>query len=178
MAKIILVTGGARSGKSDFAQQQAESLAGPRCFVATCEVYDPEMAERVEKHRRARRQGDWYTIEEPCDLEHLFLTETGYHTFLVDCLTLWVSNIYESASRRGDELNEDVIEDLVRKTVATIRKKECTVLLVTNEVGMGIVPENRVARKYRDLVGRCNRVCAELADEAFFICSGLPVRLK
>ena len=179
MAKIIFITGGARSGKSDYAQQQAEAMSGPRCFVATCPVHDHEMAERIEKHRKARQGSGWHTIEEPYELEKVFSGESGYKTYLVDCLTLWVANIYERASLKGVTIDEENIEDLVREFIAAIReKKDSTVLLVTNEVGMGIVPENAIARKYRDLVGRCNRICAQLADTAFFVCAGLPVRLK
>ena len=178
MAHIILVTGGARSGKSDYAQQQAEALSGPRCFVATCSVHDNEMIERIERHRKARKEADWHTIEEPYELEKVFSVDKGYKTYLVDCLTLWISNIYEKSSQQGAVLEEDDIEKHVRKLFRMIREKNFTVLLVTNEVGMGIVPENAIARKYRDLVGRCNRVCAQLANEVVLVSVGLPLRLK
>ena len=178
MAKIILVTGGTRSGKSDYAQQRAESMGGPRCFIATCVAHDSEMAVRIDRHRTARKGGDWHTIEEPFELERVFAEVSGYKTYLLDCLTLWVANLLEQSSQQDNSIEEDTIETLIREIVAEIRKKDSTVLIVTNEVGMGIVPENGVARKYRDLVGRCNRICAELSDEAFFVCAGIPVRLK
>lgn len=177
MAKIILATGGARSGKSAYAQDLAESLPGPRLFVASCPApdgSDEEMLARVARHQKDRQNRGWLTVEEQTDLIGVLAGNPAAQTVLVDCLTLWISNLLHVDAG----LDEDQVTTLAGELLAVCRKRAGTVLLVTNEVGCGIVPENAVARKFRDLMGRCNQRLGKGADEVIFFSCGLPLYLK
>lgn len=168
---IHLVTGGARAGKSSFVLAQAEATAAPTiAFVATAEVGDDEMAERIERHR-AERSARWHTVEEPLDLERLLPT-LAHGAVVVDCLTLWVSNLmfHPRAGTDPEARIDALVRALGRMTVPT--------WLVTNEVGLGIVPGDPISRRYRDLLGRCNQRVAAAADHVTFVVSGLPMTLK
>jgi adenosylcobinamide kinase/adenosylcobinamide-phosphate guanylyltransferase len=178
MAGIILITGGSRSGKSGYAQKLAEALPGPRAYVATCPDIDPEMARRVEKHRDSRRAGDWETIEETVDLAGAIRRAGIYRVLLVDCLTLWVNNLIYDADRRGGIFTEETTINRCRELIADCRMFSGTIIFVTNELGMGIVPENELARRFRDCAGRCNQLIAAAAAEVTFVVSGIPLRLK
>ena len=178
MAKIVLVTGGCRSGKSAHAQCLAESLAGRHVYVATCPITDDEMRERIARHREQRRRHDWETVEEPIELANAIRNAPAGAIVLVDCLTLWVNNLLYGADQRGEKIEEDDIRQLCDTVLDACRRREGTVLFVTNEVGMGIVPDNAVSRHYRDLVGRCNQTMAAGADEVTLISCGIPLRLK
>lgn len=177
MGRIILITGGTRSGKSDFGLRWAERLPGRRCFIATCPVVDQEMAARIDKHRQARNPELWDTIEEPLKIGEI-VERNHYNVYLVDCLTLWISNQMSQCADRGEVCNEAFIEDQTKKILHTIAAINATVIFVTNEVGLGIVPENELARRYRDLVGSCNKLIGSGADEAVLVSCGLPLYLK
>ncbi|HOI75969.1 MAG TPA: bifunctional adenosylcobinamide kinase/adenosylcobinamide-phosphate guanylyltransferase [Syntrophales bacterium] len=189
MAEIILVTGGSRSGKSRYAQELAESMAGKRAFVATCPVVDEEMAERIRRHQRARGAG-WITIEETVDLPGALRRAAGSGVVLVDCLTLWVNNLlYEETLRSAREdgtegpagasgMSEDEMEARSRDVLRACADIPGTVIFVTNEVGMGIVPENALSRRFRDLAGRCNQVIAGGADRVVLMVSGIAATIK
>lgn len=168
---IHLVTGGARAGKSRFVLMEAEATsASTIAFVATAEVGDDEMAERVERHR-AERSARWHTIEEPLDLERLLPT-ISHDAIVVDCLTLWVSNLMFHPKAGDDpEGRIDALVDALRRTTVPT-------WLVTNEVGLGIVPGDPLSRRYRDLLGRCNQRVAAAADRVTFVVSGIPMTLK
>ncbi|MBI5252595.1 MAG: bifunctional adenosylcobinamide kinase/adenosylcobinamide-phosphate guanylyltransferase [Desulfomonile tiedjei] len=178
MARIVLVTGGSRSGKSDYALETAQASPGKRAFVATCPVTDEEMARRIQKHRDQRSGLQWDTIEEKVKIAEILRNSSGFDVFLVDCLTLWVNNIMYEASQEGRDMTEEGIvtecEDLLRACSGF----NGTVIFVTNEVGSGIVPENAAARLYRDLVGRCNQIMAKEADVVTLVVSGLPMNIK
>ncbi|OPY93415.1 MAG: Bifunctional adenosylcobalamin biosynthesis protein CobP [Syntrophaceae bacterium PtaU1.Bin231] len=178
MARVILVTGGCRSGKSAYAQQLAESLTGRRTYVATSPIIDAEMAARVKKHREARARSAWDTIEAPLDLAGAVGRGGGEDILLVDCLTLWVNNVLHEAQREGRKITEEQITVLCGDVLRTCRQRGGTVIFVTNEVGMGIVPDNPLARGFRDLAGRCNQTVAAKADEVWFVVSGIPVKIK
>jgi adenosylcobinamide kinase / adenosylcobinamide-phosphate guanylyltransferase len=172
---LILVGGGARSGKSRFALALAERLAGGtaqgRCvFLATARPSDHEMAERIARHQQERHAG-WETVEEPIDLPGA-LARADADVVLVDCLTLWLSNLL----LRGDATAaiEAAVEDLGRAA----RARAGHVVLVTNEVGMGIVPEHALGRVFRDLAGRTHQRLGSLADEVYMAMMGLVVRLR
>lgn len=178
MANIILITGGSRSGKSSHALKLAEDLPGPRAFIATCPPIDEEMAERIRKHQQSRDAELWETIEEPINLAGTLRALTGYKTMLVDCLTLWLNNMMCECLEYGHNLTETEAADCCRQLLDACAKLDGTVILVTNEVGMGIVPENPMARRFRDLAGRCNQIIASEANTVIMMACGLPIRLK
>ncbi len=178
MNKLVLVTGGSRSGKSGYAQQLAESLAKPRFFIATCQVCDVEMAERVTKHQAARAQADWNTIEEPRDLASALRTAAEGAVVLVDCVTIWINNLLYEAQESGTTVTASGIAAACREVLEACGSVRGTVIFVTGEVGMGIVPENPLARLYRDCVGTCNQLIAAAADQVTLVACGIPLHLK
>ncbi len=176
--KMILVTGGSRSGKSLHAQQTAEQYPAPRFFIATCRVCDQEMEDRVRKHREARRLSDWRTIEEPLNLADALTDAGGSSVILVDCLTLWINNLLYETESRGEQPTVEKIAEECRRVLAVCRPLSATVMFVTGEVGMGIVPDNPLARLYRDCVGTCNQILAAAADTVILVNCGIPLVLK
>jgi adenosylcobinamide kinase/adenosylcobinamide-phosphate guanylyltransferase len=178
VARIVLVTGGCRSGKSAYAQKMAEGLPGRRAFVATCPPVDEEMRARIRRHREARGRSGWHTIEEEADLAGVVRGAKGYEVLLIDCLTLWVNNLMYGAEQEGREVEEAEVERRCRDLLAACAGRPGTVIFVTNEVGMGIVPDNPVSRRFRDLAGRCNQVMGAGADEVTLMVCGIPVRVK
>ncbi|MBC8200092.1 MAG: bifunctional adenosylcobinamide kinase/adenosylcobinamide-phosphate guanylyltransferase [Desulfobacterales bacterium] len=174
---IIFVTGGARSGKSDFAQDMAEKLKGKRLFLATAQAFDEEMRHRIQEHREDR--GDrWDTVEEPIYLGRALRAAAGsYNTILVDCLTLWMSNIIiPPLEKKG--FSDEKISEIMDDFFLNINKFDGTIIIVSNEVGMGIVPDNKLARLYRDQLGFLNQKMAGAADEVYALLSGIHVRIK
>ncbi len=178
MANIALVTGGCRSGKSAYAQKLAESLPPSRLYVATCTVTDDEMARRIERHRQSRRGCDWQTVEEPVDLPGVFRAHPRHNVILVDCITLWINNLMYQAEGEARRIGEDEIADRVDSALDAAAACRGTVIFVTNEVGLGVVPENALARRYRDLIGRANQLLAARAESVTLLCCGIPLRLK
>ncbi|MFL6809372.1 MAG: bifunctional adenosylcobinamide kinase/adenosylcobinamide-phosphate guanylyltransferase [Bradyrhizobium canariense] len=165
---VILITGGARSGKSAHAEKRARSFPGRPVYIATAEALDAEMEARIEKHRR-RRSTDWIEREVPLDLLQALIETDGGGPRLVDCLTLWLSNMMH-AQRNWDHE--------VMKLAMFLRAQKSPVVFVTNEVGLGIVPDNALARSFRDAAGFMNQAIAAVADEAEFVVAGLPMKLK
>jgi adenosylcobinamide kinase / adenosylcobinamide-phosphate guanylyltransferase len=178
MARIVLVTGGCRSGKSAYAQQLAESLPSPRLFVATCPVTDDEMRRRIEQHRQARRDRGGGTVEEQADLAGVFRRHAEQSVLLVDCVTLWVNNLMYHAERESRSLSEADVAERCEEMLAAADTCRGTAIFVTNEVGLGVVPENAQARLYRDLIGRANQTIAARADAVTLVCCGIPLHLK
>lgn len=164
----MVLTGGARAGKSAFAQEQAQALGGEQVsLIATAQALDEEMQARIANHQ-AQRPAAWETLESPLEVIHSFI-HSRHNTVLLDCLTLWVSNLMLA---QRDVLAE--VEGLL-EAQATSSK---TLLVVTNEVGLGIVPDNPLARRYRDLLGTANRRMAQQAGEVYLLVSGIPLKLK
>jgi adenosylcobinamide kinase/adenosylcobinamide-phosphate guanylyltransferase len=178
MKKNILITGGARSGKSSYALERCEALPGAKCFVATCPVIDLEMDERIQAHKIEREGRGWDSLEEEADLCGLLARLATYDTVLIDCLTLWVNNLMFAAEREKRIFGETEMRAEALRLSEAIAAFPGTVCLVTNEVGLGIVPDNSLARKYRDLVGRCNTILAKRADEVILVSCGIPLTLK
>jgi adenosylcobinamide kinase/adenosylcobinamide-phosphate guanylyltransferase len=166
---VLFVLGGARSGKSHLAQQRVEALPGRPVFLATAQAWDDEMADRVARHR-ADRGPAWETVEVPLALPQAISERSGQgQALLVDCLTLWATNLM-----LGDHDAEAAADDLC----AALRDFDGDIALVANEVGLGIVPDNALARAFRDIAGRLNQRVAAVADEVLFVAAGLPLRLK
>ncbi|GIW33981.1 bifunctional adenosylcobinamide kinase/adenosylcobinamide-phosphate guanylyltransferase [Meiothermus sp.] len=166
-ARLILVTGGARAGKSAFAQEWAQALGEPVSFIATAQALDEEMRQRIARHQAERPPG-WETLEEPLEVPQALARALG-RVVLLDCLTLWVSNLMLAGREVLPEL-----ENLLALWAETGK----TLLVVSNEVGMGIVPDNALARRYRDLLGAANRRIAEEADVVYLLVAGIPLKLK
>jgi adenosylcobinamide kinase / adenosylcobinamide-phosphate guanylyltransferase len=165
---VWLVLGGARSGKTQRALHLAKPYS-PRTYIATGEARDEEMRARIARHRADRGPG-FLTVEEPLDIVAALRAADGRGAaIVVDCLTLWLSNLME----RGRSLEEES-----RKLVAGLRPLQANVMLISNEVGSGIVPENALARAFRDEQGRLNQAVAAAADHAELVVAGLPVLLK
>lgn len=167
----VLIGGGSRSGKSRFALEYARRYAEPLAFIATAEARDEEMRARVAAHR-ADRGLQFATIEEPIHIERA-IEEAGsrYGAIVVDCLTLWLANVMFASPK----------QDIARVTATLLRiasESPTVVVLVTNEVGCGIVPENALARQFRDLAGAMNQQAAAAAQEAYWMVFGFPMRLK
>lgn len=176
--KVIYVCGGCRSGKSAYAQQRVEDLGSKRVYIATCPQIDGEMDERIAKHQQEREGRCWRTIEAPFDLEEALDSIDDDEVVLVDCLTLWINNLLYQAQQQGTSVSEEDVRQRCQQLIDRCRHGHKTVVFVTNELGMGLVPADSVSRRYRDLVGRCNQTIAAQADEAFFVVSGYPVRLN
>jgi adenosylcobinamide kinase/adenosylcobinamide-phosphate guanylyltransferase len=165
---IILITGGARSGKSVRAESRARGYPGQPIYIATAEALDAEMSERIALHR-ARRANAWIEREVPLALVEALDATDGGGARLVDCLTLWLSNLMHA--------NRDWSKEALR-LANTLGSQRSPVVLVTNEVGLGIVPDNALARAFRDASGLTNQMIAKVADEVEFVVAGLPMRLK
>lgn len=165
-----LVLGGARSGKSAFAQKAAETAAGGGCpvLIATGQAFDDEMAERIARHR-ADRDESWTTIEAPIDLADAVAALPANAVAVVDCLTLWLSNLM---------LEDRDIEAAAAELVAAVAACPARLWLVSNEVGLGLVPETPLGRRFRDEAGRLHQRLAASVAEVYFVAAGLPLRLK
>ena len=178
MGRIMLVTGGSRSGKSAYARGVAERLSARRAFVATCPILDDEMRRRVARHREARAGRGWATIEEPLDVVGALRSHPQYDLFLVDCLTLWINNLLHDAHERGATLGESDVAGRCDDLLRACAEREGRFIFVTNEVGWGIVPENALARRFRDCAGRCNQLIAGAAEAVALVACGCPLYLK
>lgn len=168
MEKSILITGGARSGKSGLAERLTLELGRPAVYIATAQAHDAEMAERIAQHQ-ARRGAEWRTVAEPLALAEALVRTDGTAPRLVDCLTLWLTNLI--LSERDWEAASDGL-------LASLAAQSAPVIFVTNEVGAGIVPENRLARQFRDAAGLLNQRVAEACDEVHLCVAGYPLQVK
>ncbi|MDD5154320.1 MAG: bifunctional adenosylcobinamide kinase/adenosylcobinamide-phosphate guanylyltransferase [Desulfovibrionales bacterium] len=172
MKKTILVTGGCRSGKSRFALDYANRHFTNQLYLATGQALDEEMKERIKEHQRQRGQ-DWRTVEEPMNIARAIDQEAATAgIILIDCITMWVSNML------FQNMPEEEIMHSVGALAEKIHKPLCSFILVTNEVGAGIVPENRLARRFRDLSGMVNQKLAACADEVYWLVAGIPIKIK
>jgi adenosylcobinamide kinase / adenosylcobinamide-phosphate guanylyltransferase len=165
---VILITGGARSGKSTRAEARVCAFPGRPVYIATAEALDNEMRERIAKHR-ARRGEAWLERETPLELVTALEETDGGGARLVDCLTLWLSNLLHTGRDWSIEAS---------RLAEALGRQRSPVVLVTNEVGLGIVPDNALARQFRDAAGLLNQMIARVADEVEFVVAGLPLRVK
>ena len=182
MGKIILVTGGARSGKSSFAEEYVSKNRQAIAYVATSQIYDDEMAYRVKLHKK-RRPSSWETFEAPFKAHEAITKAFKRHdTILFDCITLYLSNFICQETMENSSMKElsEGAKKIMQELIEAVKnsKEDKTCVFVTNEVGAGIVPENALARKYRDLAGLCNQQIAKNSKEVYFVVSGIPVKIK
>ena len=168
MCLTILVTGGARSGKSSFAEKRTKQLGSSLVYIATSEIIDSEMKGRVAEHQ-ARRGSEWQTLHAPMNLAEALVEADGIGPCLVDCLTFWLNNLMFH--------NEDTVA-ATKGLITALKQRSDPVVLVTNEVGSGIVPENALARRFRDEAGRMNQTISQIADEVYVSISGIPLQIK
>ncbi len=183
--RSIFITGGARSGKSVFALACAQKLSGKKAFVATAQALDPEMQQRIEIHKR-QRDSAWDTYEEPLNVRALVEDlKHRYDVVVIDCLTLWLSNVMhadldviQEIDRFAGGINENQGAGPSPAPTAAGTSPASTVFMISNEVGMGIVPENELARRFRDYQGMLNQHVAASADEIYLMVSGIPLKVK
>ncbi len=168
LPKITLVLGGAASGKSAFAEGLVMQTDAPRVYLATSQVFDPEMQAKIDAHV-VQRGPDWHTIEAPLDTANVLGAIQPDQVVLLDCATMWLSNHL---------LGEHDIKDATRDLLAALSACKGRIVIVSNEVGMGIVPDNKLARRFRDAQGKLNQKLAEASDLAVFVVAGLPHVLK
>ena len=173
MNNKYFIIGGARSGKSYWGQLLSENLPGQKIFLATAQAWDDEMRERIRRHQEVRG-ASWQTVEEPLQISEK-LTELDHpgNVILLDCLTLWLSNLMTVA-----ELPEKEIEEQCRSLARLLPNLQSTIILVSNEVGWGIVPDNYLSRLFRDLAGQLNRWTAASCSTVIMVTAGLPLALK
>lgn len=173
MGKITFILGGARSGKSSYALKLAKAGRGKRiAFIATCKPSDNEMKKRIALHKKAR-PAHWQTFEEPADIS-LLLKRIGaeFDVIIIDCLTLLLAEFMLKRLKKNE------IENKISGLSAALKKIKARSIVVSNEVGLGIVPENKLARDFRDIAGRMNQLVAGRADNVFVLISGIPWRIK
>ncbi len=167
--KIVFILGGARSGKSGFALKTASAIPGRKAYIATAQALDDEMEQRIARHK-SERTDDWQSFEEPVNIHDLIAGIHGtYDVLLIDCLTLWITNLM---------LGNDDIDGKAQLLLDALSSCRSSVFIVSNEVGLGIVPDNRLTRQFRDIAGTLNQKVAAVADEVYLVAAGLPLRMK
>ncbi|MBI2447644.1 MAG: bifunctional adenosylcobinamide kinase/adenosylcobinamide-phosphate guanylyltransferase [Candidatus Omnitrophica bacterium] len=183
MGKIVFVIGGARSGKSKFAMELAKKEAKEVVYIATTLAQDEEMKLRIKKHIKSRPK-DWKTIEEPLDLPRAIRNIKGKgKVVLIDCITLYISNVLlkgyseKKKPREINRLNDWILEE-AGKMVSAINASPHIFIIVSNEVGMSIVPENRLARLFRDIHGETNQIISRNAESVYMVVAGIPTKIK
>lgn len=178
--KLILVLGGSRSGKSEFAERIAERSGKRVTYIATAAVLDEEMAARVKLHQE-RRDKDWVTIEEETDVHGVLSRGGKGDVFLLDCATVWLTNLLFHQQRSAPDIAPDIIERLILEQVAGLAetvKRGLDLIVVSNEIGLGVVPEHHLGRLFRDLAGKTNQVLAARSDSVYLVVAGIPLEIK
>ena len=186
MGKIVLITGGARSGKSTYAEKLATQSKGGVLYIATSIPFDNEMKDRVKKHKE-RRPATWNTFEGYKDLKQVFYNpKMHFDTILLDCITIMVTNLmFDSSGDNFDDLTCDEINKMEKEILEEIsdfidetEKNSKEIIIVTNELGSGIVPENKMARVFRDIAGRVNQYIASRAQDVYMVVCGIEIKIK
>ena len=179
MGRIILVTGGARSGKSSFAERLALKFGGGRAaYIATAQIFDEEMNFRVKLHQ-SRRGDSWTTFEAPTAAhEKISVAAENFGAILFDCVTLYVSNFICAANLDDEKFLYDELRGLIQRLIDAAKNSDAVTIFVSNEVGAGIVPENKLARRFRDLAGLANQIIAAQSDKVYLTVAGIAVDVK
>ena len=186
MSQTFLILGGARSGKSSFAEKIAENLGKKEVvYLATAQALDQEMEERI-KHHQNQRPKDWKTVEEPIEVNKVLESIEKGKTVLMDCLTLYISNMILKKEELNDDENnlqqkvnieKEIIEE-IKKIITTAKARDLNLIIVSNEVGQGVVPNNELGRLFRDIAGRANQFTADKVDKVFLTVAGFPLDIK
>lgn len=178
-SKLVLVTGGARSGKSEFAERYIKAYSKKSAYIATAEILDEEMKQRVDLHQ-ARRDSFWQNYEAPECAENIVRDlPATVDSFLLDCLTIYTANLlYKAENKQDFSEKAQYVQAEIAKLIAASKQTNKLAVFVTNEVGAGIVPENKLAREYRDIAGWVNQQVAEVCDEVFLVVCGQAIDLK
>lgn len=172
MKKFIFILGGARSGKSRYAVELAKKISKEVAYIATCTMSDEEMKKRIKLHGNSRPD-HWKIIEEGKDIKYIFAKlKDRYEVLIIDCLGLLVSNLLM------EDFKDSQIQKILKELAHVVYKAKFTTILVSNEVGCGVVPDNLLARRFRDIVGFANQMMAERADEVIFMEAGIPIKIK
>lgn len=173
MSKIIFIVGGARSGKSSYAMKLAKETKKIKVgFIATGQARDSEMKKRILLHKKSR-PCHWKTFEEPCNLSNLLKKNAAnFDVLIIDCLTLFVSNLLLK------KYKEEAIIAEINKVLSLLRGVKAKSIIVSNEVGLGIVPANKLSRNFRDIAGKVNQAVSQNSDKVFFMVAGLPLKVK
>lgn len=184
MSKIIMVTGGSRSGKSKFAEEICKKNSDKIAYIATMRIFDEEMQQRVDIHK-ARRGPNWETFEIPCEIRENMNQIQKFKIVLLDCLTMLIFNKmfslgidFENISSEIRTEVENIILEYVEQEIKVMKNSSADFVIVTNEIGLGIIPEYPLSRLYRDIAGKANQILAENSEEVFFVVSGIPVKIK
>ena len=186
MSTIILVTGGARSGKSTFAENKAKELGKDICYIATAKATDKDMEDRIKKHKESRPK-NWYTLEKFNKFYELEESKEFKEcdVFLLDCITVMITNIMFDNNIDYDKCSMDEVDEIERKIIKEIKgllniiiENNKTIICVTNEIGMGLVSAYRLGNLFRDIAGRVNQMIAQRADEVYLLVSSIPVKIK
>lgn len=178
--RVVLIIGGARSGKSTFALKEASRVSGKKAYIATAEALDEEMHQRIEDHKR-QRGDDWVTYEEPIKIAEVIKEiKDKYGVIVIDCLTLWLSNLLTRTQTTEEEIKKflEVLHCFKNSPVCALSSGFCTLFVVSNEVGMGIVPDNEMTRRFRDIAGLLNQKIAVVSDKVYLLVAGIPVKIK
>jgi adenosylcobinamide kinase/adenosylcobinamide-phosphate guanylyltransferase len=174
-SRIIFITGGARSGKSTFAQQLATEMGNDVLFVATAEPLDDEMRERIKNHRESRPK-NWKTLELSRGIASGLKAQTTLNTVIIDCITLLASNLMPENA--PTTIMEKTVLSEITGLIDFMKSTNAVFILVSNEVGLGLVPDNKLARDYRDILGKVNQTVARNADDIYFMISGIPQKIR
>jgi adenosylcobinamide kinase/adenosylcobinamide-phosphate guanylyltransferase len=185
MGKIILITGGARSGKSSYAENLALKYPKDKVtYIATSLPLDSEMEDRIKKHQN-RRPKNWITIENYSKIDHIIKTNKTSSLFLIDCVTIMITNLIFDFSNNPEDINtnesdklNNCILDYIKNIILECKKSNSKTIFVTNELGMGLVPEHKLSRIFRDISGRVNQKLAASSNEVYFCVSGIPMQIK
>ena len=186
MKNIVLITGGARSGKSTYAEKLAKETKGRVLYIATSIPFDDEMKDRVKKHKE-RRPSNWYTFEGYKNLKQVFYNEEmQFDTILLDCITIMVTNhMFDKAGDNFDDFSDEAVDTMESEILQEIadfldeaEKSTKTIIIVTNEIGCGIVPEYKMSRIFRDIAGRVNQYIASRAQGVHLVVCGIPIKIK
>lgn len=185
MGKLILITGGARSGKSTFAEKMAASISGNVLYIATAVAFDEEMHERIEKHKLSR-PSSWKTYEGYKNIDNVITSANNYDVILLDCVTVMLTNLlweypgmdFDVPTKEILNKAEEYVRDEFNKLLRAAAQYNGNLIMVTNELGSGLVPEAPIARNFRDIAGRINQTIAAKCDEVYLTVCGIPLQIK